>query len=206
MTLIKNIIKTHYFIIAIYFFLFTFTTKHIFYNKRNIPMVDSLQIDKIVIDINKQELYLTNSTGKVIIDSFPISTSKFGEGSTPNSKKTPLGKHKIVNKIGNNAPVNTIFKSRINTGRIAKIHSDNIFRETDLVTTRILRLQGLEEDKNTTSYNRYIYIHGTPEEGMIGKKASHGCIRMKNRDIIKVFELVNKNTTVDIKENWIMPS
>lgn len=163
------------------------------------------EITKIVVDVNKQRLYLEDISGNILY-SYPVSTSRFGEGSEEGSKKTPLGKHKIVSKIGDEAPLNTIFRSRINTGRTANINLDNIYRETDLVTTRIMHLQGLEKGKNENSFNRYIYIHGTPEEGMIGQKASHGCIRMKNADVKELFEQVSEDMIVDIRLDGSMPS
>ncbi|MBE9563087.1 MAG: L,D-transpeptidase, partial [Proteobacteria bacterium] len=129
---------------------------------------------------------------------YRISTSKFGEGSTARSNKTPLGRHHIENKIGANAPVGTIFKARQNTGRIAKINGEI----GDLVTSRIMWLKGLEAGKNRgtgiDSHKRYIYIHGTAEENKIGQKASHGCIRMFNHEVIELFNLVKEKTLVNI--------
>ena len=155
----------------------------------------------IIIDISEQRLYLIKNSS--IIESFPISTSKFGEGSTENSFKTPLGNHKIKDKIGDNADLNTIFVSRINTKRKASIISEDIDSDDDHVTSRILWLDGLEDGlnrgKGIDSYNRYIYIHGTHEEGLIGQKASHGCIRMFNNDVIYLYDIVKEGTNVYIR-------
>ena len=155
----------------------------------------------IIIDISEQRLYLIKNSS--IIESFPISTSKFGEGSTVNSFKTPLGNHKIKDKIGDNADLNTIFVSRINTKRKASIISEDIDSDDDRVTSRILWLDGQEEGlnkgKGVDSYNRYIYIHGTHEEGLIGQKASHGCIRMFNNDVIYLYDIVKEGTNVYIR-------
>ena len=155
----------------------------------------------IIIDISEQRLYLIKNSS--IIESFPISTSKFGEGSTVNSFKTPLGNHKIKDKIGDNADLNTIFVSRINTKRKASIISEDIDSDDDHVTSRILWLDGLEDGlnrgKGIDSYNRYIYIHGTHEEGLIGQKASHGCIRMFNNDVIYLYDIVKEGTNVYIR-------
>ena len=133
----------------------------------------------------------------------PISTSKFGEGSTVNSFKTPLGNHKIKDKIGDNADLNTIFVSRINTKRKASIISEDIDSDDDHVTSRILWLDGQEEGlnkgKGVDSYNRYIYIHGTHEEGLIGLKASHGCIWMFNNEVIYLYDIVKEGTNVYIR-------
>jgi len=151
----------------------------------------------IEIIISKQRMLLKDKVK--LLSFYPISTSKYGIGSKSGSNKTPLGLHKIVSKIGRNAPLGTIFNRRRNTGKIAKAHGIK-----DLITTRILRLAGLEKGKNKgkgiDSFGRYIYIHGTPEENLIGKLASHGCIRMKNRDIVKLFNLVKRNTLVTINK------
>ena len=155
----------------------------------------------IEIDISKQRLFLLDNME--IVRSYPISSSKYGEGSTQNSFKTPLGNHVIREMIGNNAIKNTIFTSRINTKRQAEIIHDEAKSDNDYVTTRIMWLGGQEEGKNkgkgVDSYERYIYIHGTHEEGLIGQKASHGCIRMFNSDVIELFNDVKKGTKVYIK-------
>ena len=123
----------------------------------------------IEIDISKQRLFLLDNMK--IVRSYPISSSKYGEGSTQNSFKTPLGNHVIREMIGNNAIKNTIFTSRINTKRQAEIIHDEAKSDNDYVTTRIMWLDGQEEGKNkgkgVDSYQRYIYIHGTHEEGLI---------------------------------------
>jgi len=157
--------------------------------------------ETILVKISEQRLYLIDNN-KIII-SFPISSSFYGEGQEENSYKTPLGKHIIKEKIGSNAIQGTIFKSRINTENIAQLVKDHIDTEDDYVTSRIMWLEGEEEGFNrggkVDSYNRYIYIHGTHEEGLIGSKASHGCIRMFNNDVIELFNRVNIGTKVDIK-------
>ena len=155
----------------------------------------------IEIDISLQRLYLVDNS--TIISSYPISSSKYGEGSKQNSFKTPLGSHMIKEMIGDQVPKNTIFISRINTQREAKIIHDQENSDNDYVTTRIMWLDGLEDGKNkgkgVDSYSRYIYIHGTHEEGLIGQKASHGCIRMFNSDVIELFNVVKKGTKVYIR-------
>ena len=159
---------------------------------------DNLSIE---IDISLQRLYLVDNS--IIISSYPISSSKYGEGSKQNSFKTPLGSHMIKEMIGDQVPKNTIFISRINTQREAKIIHDQENSDNDYVTTRIMWLDGMEDGKNkgkgVDSYNRYIYIHGTHEEGLIGQKASHGCIRMFNSDVIELFNVVKKGTKVYIR-------
>lgn len=155
---------------------------------------------KIDIDISQQRLYLKQNDN--LIKSYPISSSKFGEGSTENSNMTPLGLHVIKEKIGTDVPINTLFISRINTKRTVNIENSRNKTKDDHITSRILWLDGLEEGKNkgkgVDSYSRYIYIHGTHEEGLIGEKASHGCIRMLNNDVIDLYNYVNIGTEVYI--------
>lgn len=155
---------------------------------------------KIDIDISQQRLYLKQNDN--LIKSYPISSSKYGEGSTENSNMTPLGLHVIKEKIGTDVPINTLFISRINTKRTVNIENSRNKTKDDHITSRILWLDGLEEGKNkgqgVDSYSRYIYIHGTHEEGLIGEKASHGCIRMLNNDVIDLYNYVNIGTEVYI--------
>ena len=157
--------------------------------------------NEIIIDISEQRLYLFEK--EVLKQSFPVSTSSFGEGSIENSFKTPLGLHQIKSKIGTNVPINTIFIARENTNKKAKIINEKIDSADDFVTSRILWLDGLEIGKNkgsgVDSYDRYIYIHGTHEEGLIGEKASHGCIRMFNQDVIYLYDKVEEGTEVLIR-------
>ena len=155
----------------------------------------------IEVDISEQRLYLIENN--LIKASYPISTSKYGEGSIQNSFKTPLGEHSIKEMIGEEAEINTIFTSRINTKRSATIIDQYEDTDNDYVTSRIIWLDGEEEGfnkgGNVDSFRRYIYIHGTHEEGLIGTKASHGCIRMFNYDVIELFKLVNIRTKVLIR-------
>lgn len=155
---------------------------------------------KIIIKIGKQKLYLFEK--ERVLKVYPVSSSRFGIDSKSGSYKTPLGLHKISNMIGRNAPIGTIFIKRRNTGKVAKIKKQEANQPQDLITTRILRLEGIQQGINKgegiDSFQRCIYIHGTPEEWLIGKPASHGCIRMKNRDIIDLFSLVKKGTLVKI--------
>ena len=155
----------------------------------------------IEVDISEQRLYLIENS--LIKASYPISTSKYGEGSIENSFKTPLGKHSIKEMIGEEAEINTIFTSRINTKRSATIIDQFEDTDNDYVTSRIMWLEGeedgLNKGGNVDSFRRYIYIHGTHEEGLIGTKASHGCIRMFNYDVIELFNLVNIGTKVLIR-------
>lgn len=155
----------------------------------------------IQVFIKDQMLYLLNNAK--VEKRYPISTSKYGNGNKNGSKKTPLGDHLICSKIGKNAPVGSIFVKRRNTGKLARIHRRSHPISSDLITTRILRLRGLQDGINCgdgiDSFKRCIYIHGTPEEHLIGMQASHGCIRMKNRHIIELFDLVKRGTLVKIR-------
>ena len=163
----------------------------------NYKDLDSL----IVVNIKSQELLLLKN-GEVKAK-YIISTSVYGTGSRVNSFKTPLGKHIISEKIGHELPKGAILKGRKWTGAIANIIKEPIDTKFDVVTSRILWLSGLEKGKNlgpgVDSKSRYIYIHGTAEEGLIGKPASDGCVRMYNSDVISLFDRVDVNTEV-----WII--
>lgn len=156
----------------------------------------------IYISASDAKLYLIKD--KKIIKSYPISIAKNGLGNVMNSNKTPTGLHEIKKMIGKDLPINTIIKSGISTGKIAQVISEPISVNTDLVTTRVMWLSGLEPGVNkggkVDSYNRFIYIHGTPEEGLIGSPASHGCIRMYNKDVIDLFNQVTSGTKVLIEK------
>lgn len=157
---------------------------------------------EIHVSVQNQQLYLIDSGDT--LKTYWISTSKYGVGNRSGSNKTPLGEHIIAKKYGDNAPVGTIFKARKNTGAVADIITEARHDGNDYVTTRILWLQGTEpgvnRGPNIDSFQRYIYIHGTHEEGLIGQPASHGCIRMYNCDVIELFELVEVGTPVIISE------
>jgi len=152
----------------------------------------------IVVNISTQQLFLLKKG--TIEEVYSVSTSVYGTGSKVNSFKTPLGKHKISEKIGEGLPEGAILKGRRWTGAIANIIKEPIDTEFDVVTSRILWLTGLEEGKNqgpgVDSKSRYIYIHGTAEEGLIGNPASDGCVRMYNADVITLFNKVDINTDV----------
>lgn len=152
----------------------------------------------LFVSIKQQRIYLIRHGH--MVTSYPISTSKFGNGGKANSKKTPLGLHQIENKIGKGVPVRGIIKGGVYTGEEADLEHYPVPIEGDFVTTRLLWLKGLEPGKNlggnVDSYTRRIYIHGTPEEGLIGKPSSHGCIRMTNHEVIELFKLVEKGLHV----------
>ncbi len=164
-----------------------------------IQLITAMEIE---ISITNQELILIDDNG--VIKIYKISSSKFGEGSKENSFKTPLGKHEIKKMIGKNVPAGGRFIGRVHTGEIFPIYSDQeIYVKEDVVQSRILWLSGLEENinkgKEVDSFARYIYIHGTPEEWLLGTKASKGCIRMSNQDVIELFDKVHEGMIVNIK-------
>tara|TARA_B100000902_G_scaffold210532_1_gene200258 strand:+ start:941 stop:1516 length:576 start_codon:yes stop_codon:yes gene_type:complete len=152
----------------------------------------------LFISTKNQKLY--HIKNKEIIDEYTISTSKYGVGNKNGSNKTPLGLHMIKEKHGDNVPINGKLIGRIFYDQIAFIYKDNTISKTDDITSRILWLDGMEKGKNQggiiDSYNRYIYIHGTSEEGRLGKPASHGCIRMGNKDVIDLYKRVKVGTLV----------
>jgi L,D-transpeptidase YbiS len=144
----------------------------------------------LVVDVATQKLRVMD--GRKVAAEFPVSTSKFGLGFQEGSYQTPTGKFRIARKIGGSAPPWTIFRARKNTGRKAKPGGDE-----DLVLTRILTLDGLEP-RNANSLARYIYIHGTNQEHLIGTPASHGCVRLRNADMIALHRMVRAGTPVRI--------
>lgn len=155
-----------------------------------------------VVHVPSQQLYLFR--GGALERSYPVSTSRFGVGNEDGSLKTPLGVHRVVQKIGDGVPSGTIFRGRVPTSEMARIFKSKIRIPNDFVTTRILQLEGLEPGINRgrgiDSYARHVYIHGTHEEGMIGQPASIGCIRMTNADVIELFDLIERDALVVIVE------
>jgi L,D-transpeptidase YbiS len=150
---------------------------------------------KILISVARQEMELRTSKGK-LVTTFPVSTSKYGLGSEPGSNFTPLGKFQIKEMIGAGALWGTIFSSRQAIG----LWTPAFETDNDLITTRILWLDGLEK-KNANTHDRYIYIHGTNQEHLLGTPASHGCIRMANWHVAQLFDLVAEGTKVVISES-----
>ena len=168
---------------------------YFFQKNRNLPS------SFICIEIKNQKLYLVNK--KKIADIYSISSSEKGVGNTAGSHKTPTGIHRIKSKIGDNVPINSRFIGRKLTGEIVDIISDTSKGDLDIISTRIMWLSGEEYGINKgngiDSYERYIYIHGTNEEGRIGTPSSHGCVRMKNKDVIDLYRKVEVGTLVLIK-------
>lgn len=165
--------------------------------KRTISHSPHLSELVIVVNPAEQKLYLVRRQEQLeLVRVYPISTSRFGLGFQEGSNKTPTGTHQVSEKIGEGQPLGMIFRGR-KPIKVAKIITEPVDLEQDDVTTRILWLTGLEEG-NRNSHQRFIYIHGTPEEGLLGRPASHGCIRMRNTDVVELFDLVSIGTLVEI--------
>ena len=159
------------------------------------------QFDRfILVKVKKQRLQLIDS-GKEIAH-YDISTAAKGIGNLQGSEKTPIGLLNVAFKLGDDVPIGGILRGRSYTGKIAPIHTDRTRSNDDLVLTRAIRLSGMEsgfnKDDDVDTYSRYIYIHGTPEEGMIGTPVSHGCIRMRNHDIVSLYEHLQEDDYVVI--------
>jgi L,D-transpeptidase YbiS len=146
---------------------------------------------RIEISVRKQRLTLRS--GRKKLAEYPVSTSRFGLGTKEGSFKTPTGRFRVAEKIGEGMPIGTVFKARCPIKPTKRM-----LRDEDLVMTRILWLDGLER-RNANTHDRYVYIHGTNHEESIGTPASEGCVRMNNVDMVELFELVEVATPVEIK-------
>jgi lipoprotein-anchoring transpeptidase ErfK/SrfK len=145
----------------------------------------------VVISVPQQRMAVLDNGA--LMTTYPISTSKFAIGDVPGSNGTPLGELEIAKKIGGSAPSGMVFKDRKPTGEILAPDAPG----RDPIVTRILWLRG-REGRNANAYGRYIYIHGTPEERTIGTRASYGCIRMRSRDVIQLYDIVGPRARVTI--------
>jgi lipoprotein-anchoring transpeptidase ErfK/SrfK len=158
---------------------------------------------RVEISIAKQTLTLLDATGKVKAK-YSVSTAANGVGCEKDSGCTPLGKHIIRAKIGAGAAANSVFVGRRQTGEICTPELMLQYPNRDWILTRILWLSGTEVGfnrlGNLDTMQRYIYIHGTPDSTDMGKIGSHGCIRMRNADVIALFDLVEAGTVVSILE------
>ena len=153
----------------------------------------------IVISTRDQKLAVLDRS--TLMATYPVSTSKFGLGDYLRSSRTPLGQLEVAKKIGDNAPLGAVFKDRIRTGEIVAPNSPG----RDPIVTRILWLRG-REAQNANAFGRYIYIHGTPEERLIGTPASYGCIRMRSTDIVQLYNIVGVGAAVTIVEAPLVSS
>jgi lipoprotein-anchoring transpeptidase ErfK/SrfK len=153
--------------------------------------VPAMATPSIVVSVPDQTLALINDG--VVIARYPVSTSKFGLGDRSGTYATPLGTMAVASKIGANAPLGAVFKNRRMTGEILRPNAPG----RDPIVTRILWLRGLERT-NSHAFNRNIYIHGTPEERLIGRPASYGCIRMRSADVAQLFNAVPVGTRIQV--------
>ncbi len=150
---------------------------------------DRTHVLRISVPEQKMALYKKG----VKIREYPVSTSKFGLGDQRGSKRTPLGKMEIAEKIGGGAPSGAVFKSRRWTGEVLPPDAPG----RDPIVSRILWLKGSER-WNGNTYSRYIYIHGTAEERNVGRAVSYGCVRMRSRDVIELYDIVGDGADVYI--------
>jgi lipoprotein-anchoring transpeptidase ErfK/SrfK len=155
---------------------------------------------KIEIDVSKQELRLLD--GSKILKKYSVSTAKKGVGEKNGSFCTPRGRHIVRAKIGAGQPPNAVFVRRRPTGEIWSPDLGAKYPGRDWMLTRILWLSGCEPGKNrlgdVDTMRRYIYLHGSPDSAEMGKPGSIGCVRMRNRDIVELFDLVPPYTPVEI--------
>lgn len=156
----------------------------------------------IEISISNQTLLLIDDKN-IVRAQYHISTAANGTGCEKNSGCTPLGAHIIRAKIGADAPLNTVFVGRRPTGEVCTPELMAAFPNRDWILTRILWLSGTEIGKNrlghVDSMQRYIYIHGTPDNQPMGEPHSHGCVRMRNVDVVELFDFVRVGTKVVIR-------
>lgn len=159
----------------------------------------------IIISIAQQRLQLREDN--IIVMDMPVATAKNGPGEQKGSECTPCGWHQVRAKIGEGAATGEVFVSRRSTGEVYTPELRQQFPERDWILTRILWLSGLEPGKNrlrdVDSMRRYIYIHGCPDDDLVGSPASHGCVRMRNADVIALFDRVKPGVRVLITEDNI---
>jgi lipoprotein-anchoring transpeptidase ErfK/SrfK len=144
-----------------------------------------------LISVEDQKMVLLRDGAEIF--RFPVSTSKFGLGDRWGSFATPTGTMQVAQKIGDNAREGAVFKERRLTGEVLPPNAPG----RDPIVTRILWLRGLEP-QNANCFKRCIYIHGTPEERLLGAPVSWGCIRMRSKDVVRVFESVAVGTKVEV--------
>ncbi len=159
---------------------------------------------RIEVSLKQQRLTLYGGAGQVL-QTYPVSTAARGAGETRGSYCTPRGRHIVRAKIGAGQPENAVFVARRATGEIYSARLAEQFPERDWILTRILWLSGCEPGRNrlgqVDTMRRYVYIHGCPDSSPLGRPGSRGCIRMRNADLIELFELVPAYTPVLISED-----
>jgi lipoprotein-anchoring transpeptidase ErfK/SrfK len=151
---------------------------------------------EIIVSVPDQQLALVHR-GK-LVSKYPISTSKFGLGDGNGTYRTPLGTLFVSGKFGDHLPAGAVIKNRVPTGEIVNPNAAG----RDAIVSRVIWLRGME-DQNRLARDRCIYIHGTPEERTIGRRASFGCIRMRSRDVIALYDRAHIGMHVVITEQRI---
>lgn len=159
---------------------------------------------RIEVSIAQQTLTLLDASGRVLVQ-YPVSTAAKGAGEQMGSYQTPRGKHRIRARIGNGLPLGAVLRGRRPTGEICTPELMAAQPGKDWILTRILWLCGEELGFNrggqVDTMRRYVYIHGTPDSTPLGVPGSHGCIRMRNADLVALFDRVPLGTPVLIQEN-----
>lgn len=157
---------------------------------------------RLEVDLTHQTLKLWD--GARLRSEYAVSTAANGPGEIQGSGCTPRGRHVVRARIGAGAAEGTVFRGRRATGELWSPELHRQFPRRDWILSRILWLSGLEPGRNrlgcVDTFRRYIYLHGTPELNAVGTPASHGCVRMRNRDVIELFEQVDVGTAVELHE------
>ena len=161
-------------------------------------------VARIRVQVPGQTLVAEDAKGRVLMETL-IASARKGVGERLGSEQTPRGRHIVRARIGAGRPVNTVFVGRRPTGEIYTPALRRLYPERDWILTRILWLSGTEPGRNrggeVDTMRRYIYIHGAPDEDPMGTPGSHGCIKMRNADIVRLFDMVPAGTVVEILES-----
>jgi len=157
---------------------------------------------RLLVNIKQQQLFYYGD--EKLLKQYPISSSEKGVGNLQDSYQTPLGLHQIKEKIGDGCEIYEVFIGRQPQGNFFELQNSDIELPDDIISSRILWLDGLEAGINqggdVDTYQRYIYIHGTMDEDKIGQPVSHGCIRMLNKDIVELYSQLEIGCEVLIEE------
>lgn len=159
---------------------------------------------KLHISVARQLMQVLDDAGTVLRE-YPVSTASAGVGEVSGSYQTPRGRHVVRAKIGSGMPENTVFVRRRPTGEVWTPELGEQFPGRDWILTRILWLSGCQTGYNrlgcVDTMRRYIYIHGSPDIAEMGVPGSHGCIRMRNADIVELFDMIPCYSEVEISED-----
>ncbi len=160
-------------------------------------------MNSIKINVAEQQLSLLTEVGELLVQ-YSVSTSKFGTGNQNGSQQTPLGLHRVKDKIGGAMPVNEVYIGRVPHGNIDECKQQGVELPDDVIMSRIIWLDGMEPGRNqggyVDTYQRYIYIHGTNHEDNVGTPSSIGCIRMRNQDVVDLYRQIEIGSEVLIEE------